>query len=436
MPSGLSLVLRALRHRNYRLFFIGQSISLIGTWMTQVATAWLVYRLTRSVLMLGVIGFSSQIAAFLLAPAAGVLTDRWNRHRILMVTQVLAMTQSFALALLALTGLIAVWHVVVLSVAQGLINAFDIPARQSFVVDLVEQKGDLANAIALNSSMFNGARLLGPPIAGAVIAVGGEGMCFLIDGISYLAVIGMLLVMQPLPKRAGMRKIRIAQEFIQGVRYAAGSVPIRSLLLFVAFVSFVGMPYTVLMPAFAKEVLRGDPHVFGLLMGATGFGALVGSIYLASRKSVRGLVKLTAVSAVVFGVGLMVFALSRILWISLGLLFVIGIGMIVQMAASNTVLQTIVDDDKRGRVMSLFTMAFMGMSPWGSLAAGALASHIGISRTLLFGGASCLAGAGVLVSQLPRLRAAIRPIYARMGIIPEVASGIQAATALTAHPED
>ncbi len=423
-PSGLSLILRAFRHRNYRLFFIGQSISLIGTWMTQVATAWLVYRLTRSVFMLGVIGFSSQIAAFLLAPAAGVLTDRWNRHRILVVTQVLSMIQSFALALLALTGVIEIWHIVLLSVVQGLTNAFDIPARQSFVVDLVQEKGDLANAIALNSSMFNGARLLGPPVAGLVIAVGGEGLCFLMDGISYLAVIGMLLAMQALPKGVGARKAHIAQEFVQGIRYAVSSVPIRLLLLLVAFVSFMGLPYAVLMPAFSKEVLHGDPHVFGLLMGSAGLGAFVGSIYLASRRSVRGLVKLTALSAAVFGFGLMALAFSRTLWVSSGLLLVIGFGMIVQMAASNTVLQTIVDDDKRGRIMSLFTMAFIGMSPWGSLVAGGLASWVGVPRALLLSGASCVAGAAVFASQLPRLKAVIRPIYVRMGIIQEVASGI------------
>lgn len=429
-------ILRALRHRNYRLFFVGQGLSLIGTWMTQVATAWLVYRLTRSAWMLGVIGFSSQIATFLLAPAAGVLTDWWNRHRILVITQALAMLQSLTLAVLAFTGLIAVWQVVGLSVLQGLINAFDIPARQAFMVDLVEDKEDLSNAIALNSSIFNGARLLGPPIAGVVIALGGEGWCFLLDGISYLAVIGMLLAMRALPMTRRRTNVPLLQEFVEGIRYAAGSIPIRFLLVFIAFVSFAGMPYTVLMPVVAKEVLHGDPHVFGLLMGATGCGALVGSLYLASRRSVRGLVRLTALAATVFAVGLMAFALSKTLWVSLGLLLVIGCGMIVQMAASNTVLQTIVDDDKRGRVMSLFTMAFMGMSPWGSLAAGSLAGYLGVPGTLLLSGAACLIGAGVLIRQLPRLRAAIRPLYVKMGILPEMASGLHAAAALMVPPED
>ena len=417
IPSTLNSILRAFRYRNYRLFFIGQGLSLIGTWMTQMAMAWLVYRITRSVLMLGVIGFSSQIATFLLAPVGGVLADRWNPHRILVVTQILAMIQSLALAGLALTGVITVWEVVGLSVAQGLVNAFDIPARQSFVVDLVEEKKDLSNAIALNSSMFNGARLLGPPIAGAVIAIGGEGLCFLIDAISYLAVIGTLLAMRALPKPVEAKKAPILREVVQGIQYAASVVPIRVLLLFVAFLSFAGMSYGVLMPAFAKETLHGNPNVFGWLMGSTGFGALCGSIYLASRKSVRGLVRLTVWSAFIFGIGLMAFAFARVLWVSLALLFVIGFGMIVQMAASNTILQTIVDDDKRGRVMSLFMMAFMGMTPWGSLAVGGLAHWIGISNTFLLSGASCVIGAAVLASQLPRLRAMIRPIYVRMGII-------------------
>ncbi len=433
---SLDSIGRALRHRNYRLFFIGQSISLIGTWMTQVATAWLVYRMTRSVVMLGVIGFSSQIATFLLAPAAGVLTDRWNRHRILVITQILAMGQSLALAYLALSGLVTVWQIVFLSIAQGLINAFDLPARQSFLVDLVTKKEDLSNAIALNSSMFNGARLLGPPIAGFVIALGGEGFCFLIDGISYLAVIGMLLAMRALPEKARPKKVRITEEFAQGIRYAVGFVPIRYLLLFIAFISFVGMPYAVLMPAFAKETLHGDSHLYGLLMGATGLGAFFGSIYLASRKSVRGLVGLAVRSSFVFGLGLMAVAVSRTVWFSLLLLFVIGLGMILQVAATNTILQTLVDDDKRGRVMSLFTMAFMGMYPWGSLAVGSCAGAIGISATFFLGGVAVLIGAALLWSQLPQLRSVIRPIYVRMGIIPEVAAGMQTAAALTEHPED
>ena len=422
------MLFRALRHRNYRLFFAGQSISLVGTWMTRVAMAWLVYRLTGSVWLLGVVEFAGQIAAFLPAPLAGVLTDRWNRHRILVVTQVLAMLQSFVLAALALTGRIVVWHVMGLSILQGLVNAFDIPVRQAFIVDLVgEKKEEWANAIALNSSMFNGARLVGPSIAGVIIAASGEGACFLIDGISYCAVIATLLMIHLPPRKNPGARPRVMQELIGGLSYAVEMVPIRTILLMVAFISFIGMPYTVLLPVFAKEILRGGPHTLGFLMGSTGLGALAGSIYLASRKSVRGLLRITTGSVALFGLSLMAFALSRTLWVAVGWLFAAGFCMIVQMAASNIILQTIVEDDKRGRVMSLFMMAFMGMAPWGSLAAASLASRRGVPEALWIGGVGCLLGAVIFAQQLPRLRAAIRPIYVKMGIIPQVASGIQTA---------
>lgn len=411
-------MLRALRYRNYRLFFIGQSISLVGTWMTQVATAWLVYRLTGSAFLLGVVGFSSQIAGFVLAPVAGVLTDRWDHRRILLATQVLAALQSLALAVLALSGRIRVSQIILLSVLQGFINAFDIPTRQAFVVRMVEDRTDLSNAIALNSSMFNGARLLGPPLAGLVISAAGEGACFLIDSVSYLAVIATLLMMRVPVRAARSLRRHVAHELAEGVAYAAKSLPIHSLLLMVAFVSLVAMPYVVLLPVVARETLRGGPSTLGLLTGMSGLGALAGSLYLASRRSVRGLVRLSALAGGLFGAALMVFAASRAAWLSLAALFAAGFGMIVQMAASNTVLQTLVDDDKRGRVMSLFMMAFLGMLPWGSLVVGALAGRIGVHRTLMLEGAVCLAGALAFARRLPRLRAAIRPIYARMGIPP------------------
>ena len=434
---NVSSTFRALRYKNYRLFFVGQSISLIGTWMTRVAMAWLVYRLTGSVWLLGVVEFAGQMATFLPAPLAGVLIDRWNRHRILLITQIIAMIQSVILAGLALTGLITVWQVIGMSIFQGLVNAFDIPVRQAFVVELVgEKKEEFGNAVALNASMFNGARLIGPSIAGMVIAVGGEGFCFLIDGISYLAVIATLVMMQVAPRKVSPSQKRMGQEMLQGVVYAWEIIPIRALLLFVAFVSFVGMPYVVLLPAFAKEILHGGPHTLGFLMGSTGLGALAGSIYLASRKSVRGLVRISALSAGLFGVSLIGCALARTLWVSVGWLFAAGFGMIVQIAACNTVLQTIVEDKMRGRVMSLFMMAFMGMAPWGSLAAASLAHYHGVPETLLIGGVACVLGAFIFASQLPRLRTAIRPIYARMGIIPEVASGIQTAAALTTPTEE
>lgn len=433
--TSLKLIFRALQHRNYRLFFSGQSISLIGTWMTRIATSWLVYRLTNSAFLLGVVGFSGQIPTFLLASFAGVLTDRWNRHHILVVTQILAMIQSFALATLTLTGIITVWHIILLSIFQGLINAFDVPARQSLVVEMVEKREDLGNAIALNSSMFNGARLLGPSIAGILISAVGEGMCFLLDGISYLAVIASLLVMKITPRKTETPNSNVLQGLKEGFSYAFPFAPIRSILLLIGLVSLVGMPYTVLMPVFAKEILRGGPHTLGFLMGASGIGALVGAIYLASRRSVLGLEKNIALAASIFGIGLIAFSLSRVLWLSLALMLLTGFGLMMQMASSNTVLQTIVDDDKRGRVMSFYAMAFMGTAPFGSLLAGGLASRMGAPNTLIIGGVCCMLGSLIFASRLSILREMIRPIYVRMGIIPEVAQGIQTATELTAPPK-
>ena len=434
--TRLNLIFRAFHSRNYRLFFGGQGISLIGTWLTQIATSWLVYRLTNSALLLGVVGFASQIPTFLLTSFAGVLVDRWNRHRILIITQTLSMIQSLTLAVLTLTGVITVLHIIVLCVFQGLINAFDVPARQSFVVEMVEKKEDLANAIALNSSMFNAARLLGPSIAGVLIASVGEGMCFLLDGISYIAVIGALLAMKISPKGIEPQRTDVLEGLKEGFTYAFGFAPIRSILLLIALVGLMGTPYIVLMPIFATEVLHGGPHTFGFLMGASGVGALVGAVYLASRKSVRGLGRIIALAACILGIGLIAFSLSHIFWFSLLMMLLTGFGMIVQMASSNTVLQTIVDDDKRGRVMSLYTMAFMGMSPFGSLLAGGVAREIGAPNTLLLGGIACVLGSLLFARKLPALREIVRPIYVRMGIIPEVAKGIQTATELTVPPKN
>ena len=381
---------RALRSRNYKLFFGGQTFSLIGTWMTQVATTWLIYHLTHSVIWLGLVGFSSQILTFLLAPFTGVLADRWNRHRILVITQILGMVQSFLLAILALTHVITPWQVLLLSSFQGLINAFDVPARQSFVVDMVEKKEDLSNAIALNSFMFNSARLIGPSIAGVLIAVAGEGVCFLVDGFSYLCVIFALLAMTVKPRLEGTHHKRILHDLKEGVRYAFGIPPVRLLLFLVAFVSFVGLPYAVLLPVFAKDILHGGPNAYGFLLASSGLGALAGSIYLASRKTTAGLGKVILGNMALLGVSLMLFSFSRNLWISAGFLLFTGFAMIVQMASSNTLLQTMIEDDKRGRVMSFFTMAFMGMMPFGSLAAGNLAHHIGAPLTVFCGGVACV----------------------------------------------
>jgi MFS family permease len=428
--------LRALRSRNYRLFFTGQTVSLIGTWMTQIATSWLVYRLTGSALLLGVVGFAARIPAFVLGPFAGVWVDRWDRHRTLVVTQILSMLQSFALAGLALSGIITIREIVWLSVAQGFINAFDMPARQSFVVQMVENRDDLANAIALNSSMVNAARLLGPSIAGVIIAVASEGYCFLVDGFSYLAVIASLLAMRiaATPPRKTDQSVR--HELSDGWKYVTQFVPIRSILLLLALVSLVGMQYTVLMPIFAAQVLHGGAHTLGFLMGASGVGALVGAMLLATRKNVLGLGRMIPIASAAFGTGLIALGLSRSLPLSLTLMMFVGCAMMIQMAASNTILQTIVQDDKRGRVMSFYSMAFLGMAPFGSLLAGALAHRLGAPRTVIINGIVCIAGAAWFASRLKSIRDVVRPIYKEMGIIPEIARGIQTASALQTPPDE
>ena len=390
--KGLALIFRALHHRNYRLFFGGQGISLIGTWMQQIAMSWLVYHLTRSAFLLGVVGFSSQICSFFFSPFAGVLSDRWNRHHILVITQSFAMIQAFILAFLTLTGVITVHHIILLAIFLGLVNAFDMPTRQAFVVEMVERREDLGNAIALNSFLFNGARLVGPSIAGILIAILGEGMCFLLNGISFLAVIIALLAMKMRPDEGEHKKTQIMKGLREGFTYAFGFVPIRSILFLLGWISLVGMANTTLMPVFARDILHGGPQTFGFLMAAIGVGAVIGAIYLASRKSVLGLGRMIAIASGIFGMGLIAFSFSRVLWLSLFLLLLTGFGMMVQMVSSNTVLQTIVDDNKRGRVMSLYAMSFMGAGPFGSLLGGSLASKIGVPSTLMIAGASCIFG--------------------------------------------
>ena len=420
--SKLKPILRALESRNYRLFFAGQAISLIGTWMTQIATVWLVYDLTNSALWLGVVGFSSQIPSFLISPFGGILVDRWNRHRILITTQILAMIQSLALAALALSGVMQIWHIIVLSLFQGLITAVDSPARQAFVLEIIERKEDLGNAIALNSSIFNGARLVGPAFAGLLIASVGAGVCFLIDGLSYIAVIAGLLAMKLKPRMIAKQTTNIWQRLIEGFRYAFGFPPIRAILLLLALFSFMGMPYTVLIPIFAKNVLHGSAETLGFLMAAVGVGALVGGVYLSSRSSVIGLGKVIALAPAIFGTGLVIFSQSRILWLSLLMMLLVGFGGILQIASSNTLLQTIVEDDKRGRLMSLYTMAFLGVLPFGNLASGALANKIGAPDTLMLGGFCCILGSLVFTKQLPKLRRSIRPVYAQIGLLDKASS--------------
>ena len=433
--SALRLLLRALRYRNYRLFFLGQGISVIGTWMQITAMSWLVYRLTHSAFLLGAVGFVGQVPVGLLSPFAGVLADRWERRRMLLVTQGLAMLQALALSLLVLTGTVAVWHIVVLALFAGIVNAFDMPTRQSFVVDMVEDRADLGNAIALNSSLFNGARLIGPTVAGILIAAAGEGLCFLLNALSFLAVLIALLAMRLAPRPAEASRPAVLQGLREGLTYAFGFPPIRALLLFQALISLVGMPYGVLLPVFAKEVLGGGAHTYGFLVSASGLGSLSGALYLASRRSVRGLALRIAFFTVLVGVTLLAFSRSHWLGLSLAILAVLGFGMMVQMAASNTILQTIVDDDKRGRVMSLYVMSFGGVAPFGSLLAGSTASAIGAPDTLLMAGVCCLAGAALFALQLPRFRQHVSPIYARLGIIPEPPEPLPAPAEFSAPPD-
>ena len=421
-------LLRALRSRNYRLFLAGQGMSLVGTWMQYVAMSWLVYRLTGSSMLLGVVGFTSQIPTLFISPLAGVLADRWDRRRLLLVTQSLAMLQAAFLALVVLTGVVQVWQIILLSLILGIVNAFDIPIRQSFVVEMVDQREDLGNAIALNSSLVNGARLIGPAIAGLLIASVGEGVCFVLNALSYLAVIVALAAMRiPQASQRQHPRRHILHELREGFLYAYNFAPIRSILLLLALVSLMGMPYSVLVPVFAKDILHGGAHTFGFLMTAAGSGALVGTLYLASRQSVRGLGRVIVRATILFAVGIAAFALSENFILSLAALALAGFGAMTLVASCNTVLQTILDEDKRGRVMSFFTMAFIGVAPFGSLGAGTMAGIIGPRDTLLLGGIGCLVGAAVFARHLPQIREKVRPIYLRMGIIQEVANGLETA---------
>lgn len=416
-------IIPAFRSRNYRLFFAGQGISLIGTWMTQIATIWLVYNLTKSPLMLGVVGFSSQIPTFFLSPFGGVFVDRFSRHRTLIGTQILAMIQSLVLAVLALSGGIQVWHIIALSLFQGFINAFDAPARQTFVPELVERREDLANAIAVNSTVFNGARLIGPAIGGLLLARVGPAYCFLIDGFSYIAVIIALLAMKIKPNKKTVTKTNPLQQIKEGFVYAFGFPPIRAILLLSALVSLMGMQYTIIVPIFAEEIIKGGAETLGFLMAGSGVGALAGGIYLATRKTVVGLGQLITLAPAILGIGLIAFSFSRFLPISLFTMLFIGLGTILQVAASNTVLQTIVEDDKRGRVMSFFSMSFLGVVPFGSLLGGALADRIGAPNTLMIDGIACILGSIFFIKQLPALKQMVRPIYQRIGILPKVERG-------------
>ncbi|MBF0570720.1 MAG: MFS transporter [Candidatus Omnitrophica bacterium] len=417
---NIKTVFRALRHKNYRLFFAGQSISLIGTWMQQIAVGWLVYRMTNSAFLLGVVGFSSQIATFLLAPLAGVIADRHHRHRLLLVTQSLAMLQAMVLYVLYAAHLITVWHIVLLSFSLGAVNAFDIPVRQSFTVDMINDRDDLSNAIALNSSMVNAARLIGPSIGGVLIALFGEGTCFLINALSYIAVLFSLAMMKlPLWEGMSRHKESVMLQLKEGLSYALNFMPIRTILMLLSVISLVSGGIQALMPVFARDIFHGGSKTLGLLMAASGLGALIGAIYLAGRRNVLGLSKIIAATAALFGAGVIIFSRTSLLMIGMPVLLFSGFGMMVQMASSNIILQTIVDEDKRGRVMSFYTMAFMGLSPFGSLLSGSLAERIGAGHALLWGGFLCIIAAIFFALQLPRLRIFVRAVYVQKGIIVE-----------------
>jgi MFS family permease len=416
-PDSGRRVVRALRHRNYRLFFGGQSVSLVGTWITRVATSWLVYRLTGSELLLGIVGFCGQIPTLLLTPFAGVIVDRSDRRRILLWTQVLSCLQSVVLAALTLADVITVTHVLILQLVQGVINAFDTPARQALVVEMVEDRQDVPNAIALNSSMVNGSRIIGPSIGGVIIAAVGEGWCFAIDAVSYVAVIASVVLMRFKPRPQATEGVPVLKDLHTGWRYVVDSVPIRSALILLAIVSTAGMPYTVLMPAIAAKELHGGPNTLGMLMAASGIGALTGGVYLAGRETVVGLGRVMLIGTLTFGTSLIAFSLTSNVWAAAVLLAIAGGGFIVQMASTNTIIQTIVDESFRGRVMAFYTMAFFGTAPIGSLFAGMAADRLGAPLTVRIGGIACVLAGAWFAYMLPSLRTVLRPIYIKRGII-------------------
>lgn len=417
LRSSISHAWRALRHRNFQLFFLGQSISVIGTWMTRLATSWLVYRLTHSVLLLGVVSFAGQIISFALGPFAGVWVERLNRRKLLVGTQAVAAVQSLAMAALTLAHVITLWEVIVLTALQGVINAFDMPGRQSFLVQMVEDRNDLSNAIAINSSMANGARLIGPAIAGLVVAAFGEGWCFLIDGVSYFAVIGSLLLMRIAPMDIRRHASSMVAQMREGWDYVRTFRPIRTILLLFAFFSLMGYSYAVLLPVFAAQVLHGGAATLGWLTAASGVGALLSALSLAIRRSVAGLTRMVQIATAMLGIALILFGLSHQLQLSLALMVFVGFGLMQAASASNTIIQSLVEEDKRARVMSYYTMAFFGAAPFGSLLAGALAHWIGAPHTVIVTGAFCVAGSLWFTFERPKVDAIMRPIYEEMEVL-------------------
>jgi MFS family permease len=427
LPEGsLSHAWRALRHRNFQLFVFGQSISLIGTWMTRLATSWLVYHLTHSALLLGIVSFAGQVLTFALSPFAGVWVERLDRRQLLLWTQVAAAIQSLALAALTLANVITLREIIALTALQGFINAFDMPGRQSFLVQMVEDRRDLSNAIAINSSMANGGRLIGPAIAGLIIGAFGEGWCFLIDGVSYLAVIASLLLMRIQPLNIRRNAASLLEQMHEGWHYVRTFRPIRTILVLFSLLTLMGYSYSVLLPVFAGQVLGGGAYTLGWLTAATGIGALVSGLSLAVRKSVVGLTHMLQIAGAMLGGGLILFGLSRTLWLSLVLMVFVGFGLMQCAAASNTIIQSLVPEDKRARAMSYYTMAFFGAAPLGSLLAGALAHRIGAPGTVILAGAFCIAATLWFTFALPKIRAIMWPIYQEMGLLPELDSASSA----------
>jgi MFS family permease len=408
---------RALRHRNYRLFFAGQGISVMGTWLTRFATVWMAYRLTGSALVLGLVGFFGQAPTSILAPFAGVMVDRWNRHRTIVVTQIAAMLQSAALAAFALTHTMTVWHLIILGGVQGVINAFDMPARQSFLGQMIEDRADLPNAIALNSSMVNAARLLGPVAAAFLVAAWGEGVCFAIDAASYLAVIASLLAMRVAPRATPPRTSHVLADLAEGLRYVWHFPLIRAVLLLLASSSVLGGAYATLLPVIAATTLHGGPHTLGILMSSAGLGALTGALYLASRTSVLGLATVIKRCALGLGVGMLGLELASHMVIAVPLLFIVGLSMMMQLAATNTLIQSIADDKMLGRVISLYAVAFFGGAPVGALLEGTLASQVGAIHTFAVAGLVCLGSGMVFAAALPGLRKVSRPRYVQLGLL-------------------
>ena len=426
--NRLKMMFRSLRHKNFRLFVEGQSLSLIGTWLQMVALTWLVYKMTNSALMLGIVGFAGQLPMFVVAPFAGVFADRWNRHKMLLLTQSFALLQALLLTILVFLDVVQIWHIIILSIILGLINAFDMPIRQAFVFDMIEDhKEDVGNAIALNSSMVNAARLIGPSIAGILIATVGEGWCFLVNSISFIAVVVSLLRMQIKTKPKPIKDFKIYQQLKEGFSYSFNFAPIKNLILLLALVSLFSTSVTLLAPVIAKDYLKGSADTYGFLIAAYGSGALLGAIYLLNKNNVLGLGRIISLAVTVFGISLIFFGFSRIFFLSSILMFFAGTGMMLQIASTNTLLQTISEENKRGRVMSFYTMAFRGMSPFGSLIAGSLGNSIGAPATLVLSGGISLLGAFTFYLKLPALRKVVRPIYENLGILPQLASGVQSA---------